>query len=208
MSIASSEFAAAPASGSRLPASAMIEDFVRNGGGGIVTVDWLLKQSPAAARDMLMLILALTALVPGASLPAGVMLIFLAVPMMLARDGVWLPHYVASHPISMPRLGRLVDRVLPVLRWQERVIHPVAHEFVGLSRPFGALLIVALSATLLVPLPFSNVPPALAISMLMMSYLETSGVLLGLAALSGVVSLAVTGGVVWAALAAARFALG
>jgi hypothetical protein len=208
MSIASSELAAAPAPAGRLPASAMIEAFVRHGGGEIVTVDWLLKQSPAAARDMLMLILALTALIPGASLPAGVMLIFLAVPMVLARDGVWLPRYVASHPISMPRLVRLVDRVLPVLRWQERMIHPIAHELVGLSRPLGALLIVALSATLLVPLPFSNVPPALAISMLMISYLETSGILLGVAALSGILSLAVTGGTVWAALTAAHLALG
>ncbi|MEJ0042058.1 MAG: exopolysaccharide biosynthesis protein [Rhizomicrobium sp.] len=192
----------------RMPASVLIEGVVRGGTDEIVTVEWLLKQSPVAARETLMLVLALTALVPGASLPAGLILILLAVPMLFAREGVWLPRYVAARPISLPRLVRLVERVLPVLRWQERMIHPVAQRLVGLSRPLGALLIVALAATLLVPLPFSNVPPALAIAMIAVSYLETSGILLALAAVSGVASLAVTGSTVWAAVGAARIALG
>ncbi len=192
----------------RMPASAIIESVVRSGTDEIVTVDWLLKQSPAAARETLMLILALTALIPGASLPAGLILILLAVPMLFSQDGVWLPRYVAERPISMPRLARVVARLLPVLRWQERLIHPVAQRLVGLSRPLGALLIVVLSATLLVPLPLSNVPPALAIAMITVSYLEASGVLLAVAACSGVLSLAVTGSTVWAALGAAHMALG
>jgi len=192
----------------RLPASAIIENVVRSGTGDVVTVDWLLKQSPVAARETLMLMLALTALIPGASLFAGLILMLLAVPMLFAREGIWLPRAVAAHPISMPRLARLVERLLPVLRWQERMIHPVAHRLVILSRPFGALLIVALSATLLVPLPLSNVPPALAIAMIAISYLETSGILLALSAVSGMLSLAVTGSTVWAAVDAARVAWG
>jgi len=192
----------------RMPASAIIESMMRSGTEEIVTVDWLLKQSPGAARETLMLVLALTALIPGASLPAGLILMLLAIPMLFAQDGIWLPRYVADRTISMPRLARLVDRVLPVLRWQERMIQPVAQRLVGLSRPFGALLIVALAATLLVPLPLSNVPPALAIALIAVSYLEASGVLLAVAACSGVLSLAVTGSTVWAAVDAARVALG
>ncbi len=191
-----------------MPASAIIEGVVRSGTGEIVTVDWLLKQSPVAARETLMLVVALTALIPGASLFAGLILMLLAVPMLFAQEGIWLPRYVADRPISLPHLVRLVERVLPVLRWQERMIHPVAQRLVGLSRPFGAFLIVVLSVTLLVPLPLSNVPPALAIAMIAVSYLETSGILLALAALSGVLSLAVTGSTVWVALAAARIAWG
>ncbi|MEJ0026611.1 MAG: exopolysaccharide biosynthesis protein [Rhizomicrobium sp.] len=191
-----------------MPASAIIEGVVRGGTDEVVTVEWLLKQSPVAARETLMLMLALTALIPGASLPAGLMLILLAVPMLFAQEGVWLPRYVAARSISLPHLVRLVERVLPVLRWQERMIHPVAQRLVGLSRPLGALLIVVLAVTLLVPLPFSNVPPALAIAMIAVSYLETSGILLALAAVSGIASLAVTGSTVWAAVGAARFALG
>ncbi len=191
-----------------MPASAIIERVMRSGTQETVTLDWLLKQSPVAARETLMLVLALTALIPGASLPAGLILLLLAIPMLFAQDGIWLPRYVADRTISMPRLARLVDRVLPVLRWQERLIHPVAQDLVGLSRPFGALLIVALSVTLLVPLPLSNVPPALAIALIAVSYLEASGVLLAFAAFSGVLSLAVTGSTVWAAIDAARVALG
>lgn|GEM_PF-1631838 len=192
----------------RMPASTIIENVVKSGAGEVVTVEWLLQQSPVAARETLMLFLALTALVPGASLFAGLILLLLSVPMLLAHERVWLPRSVAGQPISLPRLVRVVESVLPLLRWQERMIPSGAQRLVGLSRPFGALLIVALSATLLVPLPLSNVPPALAIAMMAVSYLETSGTLLAVSALAGVVSLTVTGSAVWAALSAARIVLG
>jgi hypothetical protein len=190
-----------------LPASAIIERVVRSSAGDVVTVDWLLKQSPVAARETLMLVLALVALVPGASLFAGLILMLLAVPMLFGQDGIWLPRAVASRPISRPHLVRLADRVLPVLRWQERVIPPVAGRLVGLSRPLGGLLVAVLSATLLVPLPLSNVPPALAIAMIATSYLETSGALLAVSAVSGVASLAVTASAVWTAFSAVRAVL-
>lgn len=197
---ATSAFATAPA----MPASAIIENVVRSGAGEVVTVDWLLKQCPHAARETLMLIVALVAVAPGASVFAGIVLMFLAVPMLFAQDGVWLPRAIAARSISMPHLARLTEGLLPVLRWQERMIPSGAQRLVGISRPLGGLLIVVLSATLLVPLPFSNVPPALAIAMIAIAYLETSGALLAVSALSGVASLFVTGSAVWAALGAAR----
>lgn len=183
----------------RMPASAIIESVIKSGAGEVVTVEWLLQQSPGAARETLMLFVALTALIPGVSLFAGLVLILLAVPMFLAHERVWLPRSVAGQPISLPQLARVVDSVLPLLRWQERMIPSGAQRLVTMSRPFGALLIVALSATLLVPLPLSNVPPALAIAMIAVSYLETSGALLAVSALAGILSLAVTGSAIFGA---------
>jgi hypothetical protein len=191
-----------------MPASTIIENVVKSGAGKVVTVEWLLQQSPVAARETLILFLALTALVPGVSLFAGLILIVLAVPMLFAHERVWLPRSVTGRPISLPHLARVAESVLPLLRWQERMIPASAQRFVRMSRPLGALLIVALSATLLVPLPLSNVPPALAIAMIAVSYLEMSGILLAASALAGAVSLTVTGSAVWAALGAAHFVFG
>ncbi len=132
----------------------------------------------------------------------------LAIPMLFAQEGIWLPRYVADRPISLPHLVRLVERVLPVLRWQERM-NPSRGAAPGRPQPSVRRVPhrrlerdASRSAAL------SNVPPALAIAMIAVSYLETSGILLALSALSGVLSLAVTGSTVWVALAAARVAWG
>jgi hypothetical protein len=187
-----------------LPPSAMIERILRNSDAESVSVAWLLSQSPSAAREALMLVLALIAVVPGASLPAGLILMVLAVPMIRNRETVWLPRAVAVRHISVPRLARLADHVLPVLKWQETLFQPAGERLVGLSRPIGAVMIALLSVTLLVPLPFSNVPPAFVIAMIAVSYLEASALLLVVSAVSAVLSLMLTGGVVWAALGAAH----
>jgi len=185
-----------------LPPSALIERILRASDAESVSVAWLLDQSPSAAREALMLVLALIAIVPGASLPAGLILLVLAVPMIRNHPTIWLPPVIAARHISVPRLARLADHVVPVLKWQESLFRPAGERLVGLSRPVGAVMIVLLSATLLVPLPFSNVPPAFVIAMIAVSYLEASALLLAVSAVSAVLSLLLTGGVVWAALGA------
>ncbi len=196
------------APGARVPASAVIANIVRGSEAEVVSVAWILSRSPSAAREALMLVLALVAIVPGASLPAGLILMLLAVPMMRNRDAIWLPRAIAARRISVPHLARLIDRVLPLLKWQEGVIPPGGETWVGLSRPVGAATIAILSLTLLVPLPFSNVPPAFAIAMIAVAYLEANILLLAVSALSALVSLALTGSAVWAAMGAARLVLG
>ncbi len=191
-----------------VPASAVIENIVRDSDADSVSVAWLLVRSPSAAREALVLVLALVAIVPGASLPAGVILMLLAVPMIRDRETIWLPRAVAARRISVPHLARLIGRVLPLLKWQESMIRPAGGKLVGLSRPVGAVVIALLSATLLVPLPFSNVPPAVAIAMIAVAYLETSIGLLAVSAISALLSLALTGGAVWAAFGAAHMMLG
>ena len=190
----------------RAPPSAIVESLLRDSDGEAVTIGALLNRSPGAAREILMLLIALLAVIPGASVPAGLALVLLALPMLADRDVVWLPRVVAAHRISVPRLAHLIARVVPLLRWQERMLPPRGRLAVGL-RPLVAILVVILSATLLVPLPFSNIPPALSIAMLAVSCLETSGVLLAISALSGLLSLAITSGAVWTALAAAHLIL-
>jgi hypothetical protein len=187
----------------RLP-SAIVEDLLNDSDGESVTVGWLLRRAPVAGRETLILFIALVALIPGASFFAGLALLLLVLPMIAARPSVWLPRPVASHPIPVSRLSALIRRVLPVLRWQERVLPPGGARLAAALRPAVAILVLALSATLLVPIPLSNVLPAFAIAMLALACLEESVVLLAISTVTGFASLALTGGAVWSALAAAH----
>ena len=69
-------------------------------------------------------------------------------------------------------------RLVPVLRWLERFIRPRwATPFEATKRGVGGVVLL-LSASLLAPVPLSNVPPALAIMLIAFAYLEEDGVLL------------------------------
>jgi hypothetical protein len=206
MSLQTETSVAGTPSGEMLPSAAMAE-LIERSSHGPMTIGGLLEQSPPSARETFVLLIALIALVPGASLPAGVALMLLAVP-VVSGGQVWLPKRLAERPLPTQSLAHMFHRVLPILRWQERVFGHGRAGHIAATRPFAAALILLLSATLLVPLPLSNVAPALAIAMIAVAYLEASVTLLLVSALSGVLSLALTGSVVWAALGGARSLFG
>ena len=59
-------------------------------------------------------------------------------------------------------------------------------------------IVVVLSATLVfIPIPLSNIVPALVIVLISLAYLEEDGVLLSIALLAAVIGLAVAMAVVW-----------
>ena len=69
------------------------------------------------------------------------------------------------------------------------------------ARSFGIVMLL-LGATLLAPIPFSHVIPALVVMLLAFAFLEEDGVLLYLALAAAVLSLAVTAAAVWGTIEA------
>jgi hypothetical protein len=68
---------------------------------------------------------------------------------------------------------------------------------------------VTLNATLLfIPLPLSNIVPALVIALISLAYLEEDGLLLSVALLAAVIVLAVELAVVWQAVLDAKWIIG
>jgi hypothetical protein len=68
------------------------------------------------------------------------------------------------------------------------------------DRSFG--LVLLLGASLLAPVPLSNVPPALATGLIAFAYLEEDGLLLGVALAAALAMLAVAAVAAWEALGA------
>ena len=96
----------------------------------------------------------------------------------------------------------MVRRVVPALRFLERFIRPRwATPFETTKRAVGGVVLL-LAASLLAPVPLSNIPPALAVGLIAVAYLEEDGVLLGAALAAALAMLAVASLAVWEAVSA------
>ncbi len=186
----------------RLPTSAVLAGLVRDAPAGQVTLAWIIAQLEERSFGILMLILAIMGLVPGASLVAGVLLAFPAIQMMLGRSEPVLPRRILGRRVSTARVARLLARVIPALRRVERVVRPRwTTPFEATKRVVG-FVVLLLGATMLAPIPFSHVIPVFAIALLALAFLEEDGILLAIALGTAAVSLAITTAAVWGTIEA------
>jgi hypothetical protein len=168
--------------------------------GAHVSVDWLLRELGERSFGLTLLVMAVMALVPGASPLAGLLIAWPAIQLILGHDKVVLPRLMARREIAVERLARVVALVAPRLGWAERAIRPRWPELFEATRRLTGTAMLLLGLTLISPVPFSHVVPALVIMMLALAYLEEDGLALILALLAALCSLAVTGVTVWGAV--------
>jgi hypothetical protein len=168
-----------------------------------VTLNWLLERLGDRSFGIVLLLLAILGLLPGVSAVAGILLMVLAMQMILARGSPAFPNRVGERHFEARRLATVVRRAVPVIRWLERFIRPRwSTPFEATKRVVGAIVLL-LGASLLVPLPLSNVLPALAITLIAFAYLEEDGLLLCAALLAALAILAMTGILLWETASAA-----
>ena len=125
-----------------------------------------------------------------------------AFQMIMARPGPVLPRYIATRRIKTRRLVRMIGRVVPVLRYLERVIHPRwPTPFEATKRVVGGVVLL-LGVSLLVPIPLSNVPSALLMVLIAFAYLEEDGLLLCAALVAVLILFTVVATAIWETMSA------
>lgn len=183
----------------RVPTSVILEDLLRDAPGE-VTFEWIIATLQERSFGIVMLLIALVGLVPGISPVVAVMLAVPAVQMMLGRGEPVLPRRLAVRRISKLRLARILARVIPAFRRLERLVRPRWRTpFKTTQRTVGFVMFL-LGATLLAPVPFSHVIPALVIMLLAFAFLEEDGVMLCIALAAAVISLVITAAAIWGAI--------
>ena len=183
-----------------VPTSVVLEKLLDDAAADRVTLLWLTSGLRKRSFGLLMLLMALVALIPGASILMAVLLGFLAGQMILARERPGLPRFIASRSIPTPQLARLVHRIVPLLRRMEKLIHPRwTTPFEATKRAVG-FVVLLLAVTILSPFPFSHVIPALVILLLSFAYLEEDGVLLCISLGAAFISIAITAATIWGAI--------
>jgi hypothetical protein len=119
-----------------------------------------------------------------------------------------LPAFLASQYLPSGRVTNAIERTVPLFQWGERFIRPRDALLADLLRPFAGFAILVLSITMLVPLPLTNVIPALAIGLIAFASIEADGLLLAVSMGAAVASVAISAATVWAMLGAAYWVWG
>jgi hypothetical protein len=173
-----------------------------------VMLAWLLGSLGQRSFGMVMLLLGLVAMVPGVSIIAGLLLAGIGSQMIMGREAVILPRFIAARSLSTRRIARLVRRSIPAMKLLERVIRPRWHTpFIATKRVVG-LIVLMLATTIFMPIPLSNIIPGAMTMLVAFAYLEEDGVLLCIALSASFGSLAITVVEIWATLRGADFLLG
>lgn len=186
----------------RVPTSAVLEDLLDRAPSDVVTLEWIVANLRERSFGVVILMLALIGLLPGASLPIAILLPVPAVQLILARPEPRLPRFIANRRVATPRLARLVARVMPLLKRLERVVRPRwLAEFDATERIVGVTILL-LAASMFSPFPFSHVIPLLVVVLIAFAYLEDDGLLLCIGLGAAVLSLIITAAVMWGTIEA------
>src|SRR5690606_7043761 len=133
---------------------------------------WIVAHLRERSFGIVMLLIGAVGLVPGASPLVGILLAVPAVQMMLGREAPVLPGWIARRSVRTARLVRLLRRAIPVLRRLERLVKPRwPTPFQATKRVMGGAILL-LGVTLLAPIPFSQIVPAMVVMLLAFAWLE------------------------------------
>jgi len=170
---------------------------------------WLMGRLGNHSFGIIMLLLAVVAIAPGASIVAGVLLFIPAFQMIAGKAAPVFPRRIASYSLPTRHLAALVQRAVPVLRYLEKVIHPRWPTPLEATKRLVGTVQVILSASLVfIPIPLSNVVPALVIALISLAYVEEDGLLLLIGLLAALIVLTVEFAVVWEAALGAKWIVG
>ena len=173
------------------------------------TLGWLLHSLHKRSFGIIMLLIALIAITPGLSVVAGFLLIILAFQMIAGKAAPAFPRRIAMCSLPTKHLAAVVQRSVPVLRCLEKMVHPRWHTPPEMTKRLIGSIVLLVSATLVfIPIPLSNVVPALVIVLISLAYLEEDGMLLSIALLAAGIVLAVAVAAGWEIVTGAKWIVG
>ena len=187
-----------PNSGAKIdggrPASELLEDLIETFPGETVSVGELIDRLDSRAHGMLLLVLALPMCVPnvpGISTIFGVLMLAPALQMVFGSRRLMVPQRVREWRVSGEALRRTFRLAIPTLKRVEYLIKP---RWSRLTR-FPATILVGLQTlvmafVLILPIPFANWPPGMAVAMTSLALLQRDGLLMLLTIPAAIASVA------------------
>jgi hypothetical protein len=150
------------------------------------------------AYGILLLVLALPNLIPipapGLSLLLGTPLLWITFQLMFGLQTPWFPNFIAKRTMKTAYIHAVCRRIVPSMQKIERVISP---RLMFLTAPpvdrLVALICAILSLMIMMPIPFGNAFPALAICFFAIGILQRDGVFIILGLTITIISTAVIG---------------
>jgi hypothetical protein len=130
--------------------------------------------------------------VAGVSAIIGIPLIIVSVQLLLGLPKPWLPGWIANRSLKRKDFEYLITKILHYLHKFEKLISP---RWKFATTPIGerllGLLFLILAIVIALPIPFGNLPPAIAIVVISLGMIEQDGLVILLGATGACVVLAI-----------------
>ena len=173
----------------RGPSSRLLQEIIRLAPADYITIGWLTSILHRHSFGIIMLCLGLLAMTPVGSTVPGLILVVIAVQLIMGRAEPVFPHFIMTRRLPAKQLLWLGDRAIHILTYLEKVVHPRwPMTFEVAKRAVGIIILLLTVVLLLMPVPLSNIPPAMVISLISFAYVEEDGLLLSAALLGHWVS--------------------
>jgi hypothetical protein len=185
------------ASQAYVPTSVRLARMLDRAEEAVVSIGWLMAQLGRRSFGLTLLVMAVLGFLPGASTVAGLLVAWLAIQMMLGHEAAVLPRLVARRSVAVERLARVIGIAAPWLAWVERLVHPRWPALFQTTKPLTGIMMLLLGLSMVSPVPFSQVVPALVIMLLALAYLEEDGIALLVALIAALASLSITAATLW-----------
>ena len=143
--------------------------------------------------------------IPGSSTVLGLLLALVAIQLVIGRRRVWLPERLNRWSFDRDGFGRLVAKVTPWLIRFERMARPRYWPATyRLAERLAGVVAIVLALMIMLPIPFANGVPAIAICLLALGISERDGLWLGAGVIVGAIAAGIVAGLFLAGFAAAE----
>jgi hypothetical protein len=151
--------------------SARLRQFMLARRGKVMTVGGLLHAFGARAPGVLLMLLGVLLIVPKAGLPVGFIvaagIALVAVQMLMGKTGFQVPERVAARELPPKAARRILLFSFRRFRWLEKHLKPRMGRFTSASmKPLLAIVMLLLAAVVVLPIPFGDMLPGVAILMI------------------------------------------
>ncbi|PIR37471.1 MAG: exopolysaccharide biosynthesis protein exod [Alphaproteobacteria bacterium CG11_big_fil_rev_8_21_14_0_20_39_49] len=137
--------------------------------------------------------LCVPALPPGLTAVPAIPLIVFSIQMIRGMDSPWMPKKIGAKTIKRETVALIVEKAAPYLRKAERVLRP---RFSFASSPEGEKVIgffaLFFAISILIPLPFTNLIPAVGILFMSLGLLSKDGIFIILGMVTGTIGITIT----------------
>ena len=156
------------------------------------TVAAILSRLGRRSFGGILILLAGLGLIPGISVVVGFIILVLGLQMMVGFESPSLPKAFTQRQIKSARAHQVLGRCIQYVVFIEKWVKP---RWTFMNKPIFTmalgLVITGLGFVMLLPLPFSNFPPAVTIIILSIGQLERDGLTVFVGLVASVVSFTV-----------------
>ncbi|WP_430464170.1 exopolysaccharide biosynthesis protein [Tabrizicola sp.] len=173
-----------------------------------LTVAELIERMQDRAHAALLVLFALPntlPAIPGTSALTGIPLVYLSLQLTLGQKP-WLPAFIAKRSFPRESLASVLDQAKPWLLRSEGLLHPRLGQLTGpRAEKLVGILMLFMACMVVLPIPFGNMLPSLAIIFFALGLLEEDGLWVIAGAVMVVVNIVVFATLLWGLFKAAVF---